>query len=92
MDAASIVVTDVLKFILPGFTDNTSFTNALQSHIDLITTQSSKGTNVPYELFSSWVGAVGYVKPLSAMQVISRTQDPTKFLAEGAKGWPFMLL
>lgn len=79
----STVVTNLLQSILPGFTGNTNL-NALQSHIDLTGTQSSKGTHVPYNLFSSWVGAALY-QVLICRKMICCTPDPTRFLAEGAK-------
>jgi hypothetical protein len=86
MDAISKVVSPGVQGVLPGFMDDTNATIAIQSRLSARLV-SIKGDDVDYATLSSWMGAANNLLPLSAAQLLTRTQDTTSFFSEGRKGW-----
>ncbi|GLB41198.1 putative alpha beta-hydrolase [Lyophyllum shimeji] len=91
-DILSKVATPTVLGFLPGMQDINNATLGLQTRIDFVETLSAKTDSVPYDTKLGWVGSTVYLPPTIATRVLTRSQDPTRLLAEGAAGWPLLIL
>jgi len=91
-DILPIVATPTVLGFLPGLQDTKDATLALKTRIDFVETLSAKTDSVPYATKLGWVGSTVYLPPAVATLVLGRSQDPTRLLAEGAAGWPLLIL
>lgn len=77
-----------VQALVPGLLNETSAKTALQTRVDYAGILSIKKKQVPYKDLLAWTGTATYIPPDVAALTLFRTQDPTKFFQEGAKGWP----
>ncbi|KAG6895752.1 hypothetical protein C0992_012831 [Termitomyces sp. T32_za158] len=91
-DILPIVATPVVLGFLPGLEDNTNGTDSLQTRIDFVESLSAKNDVVPYDTKLTWLGSTAHLPPPVATLVLTRTQDHTRLLEEGASGWPLLIL
>lgn len=86
------VATPLVLSFLPGLEDATDVSLSLQTRINFVESLSSVTAQVPPTIKSSWLGGTAYIPPNVITLVLSRTQDPTRLLAEGKAGWPLLIL
>lgn len=86
------VATPEVLGLLPGIqsTDNATF--GLEQRIAFVETLSAHTDDVPLPIKMGWVGSASYLPPTAATLLLSRTQNSTRLKAEGAMGWPLLIV
>ncbi|GLB41171.1 hypothetical protein LshimejAT787_0903860 [Lyophyllum shimeji] len=77
---------------IPGLQDTTNARFALKTRLAFVETFSAKAECVLYAIKLGWVGSTVHLPPAVAALVTTCSQDPSRLLAEGAAGWPLLIL
>jgi hypothetical protein len=76
---------------IPLLTQNENATLALEARKGAAR-NTILGDKLPVEDMYKFVGGAAYLLPTPAKLLLERTQNTTRFLEEGRKGWPTILL
>ena len=86
-----IATPEVLGFF-PGLENTDDVSLGLQTRINFVESLSAVTDQVPPSIKSGWVGSTAYMPPTLVTLALSRTQNATRLLQEGAEGWPLLIL
>ncbi|OBZ69450.1 putative oxidoreductase EphD [Grifola frondosa] len=86
------VGTPLISSFLPGLCSTDNVALSLRTKIDFVDSLFVDPESVPLTFKSAWIGQSVFQPPEITMLVLSRPQDPTKFLEAGKKGLPMLVL